>query len=58
MNQDKAFLLSLLDAFVRDYEAWVKEHGLDDGLFWQYDTRDGMGSLSVAPGERRIPDRL
>ncbi len=42
VNRDKAFLLELLDAFVRDYEAWVQERGLDSGLFWQYDTRDGM----------------
>jgi hypothetical protein len=37
VNQDKAFLLWLLDAFVRDHEAWEKEHGLDSSLFWQYD---------------------
>jgi len=53
VNQDKAFLLGLLDAFVRDYEAWVKEHGLDSGLFWQYDTRDGMEeSISGARREK------
>lgn len=42
VNQDKEFLIRLLDAFVRDYEAWVAEKGLDNGLFWQYDVRDGM----------------
>jgi len=53
VNQDKAFLLGLLDAFVRDYEAWVKERGLDSGLFWQYDTRDGMEeSISGARREK------
>ncbi len=51
VNQDKAFLLGLLGAFVRDYEAWVKEQGLDNGLFWQYDTRDGM-EVSIS-GSRR-----
>jgi hypothetical protein len=42
VNQDKAFLVSLLDAFMRDYQAWTKEQGLENGLFWQYDVRDGM----------------
>jgi len=42
VNQDKVFLTSLLDAFVKDYEAWEAERGLPNGLFWQYDVRDGM----------------
>ena len=42
VNQDKKFITSLLDSFIRDYEAWDKEHGLENGLFWQYDVRDGM----------------
>jgi hypothetical protein len=42
VNQDKAFVVSLLDAFIRDYEAWTKEQGLQNGLLWQYDVRDGM----------------
>jgi len=42
VNQDKVFVVGLLDAFIRDYEAWTKEQGLDNGLFWQYDVRDGM----------------
>jgi hypothetical protein len=42
VNQDKAFLVDLLDAFVRDCQAWEKEKGLENGLFWQYDVRDGM----------------
>lgn len=42
VNQDKAFLVGLLDAFIRDYEAWKSERGLENGLFWQYDVRDGM----------------
>lgn len=42
VNRDKEFLIRLLDAFVRDYEAWVAEKGLENGLFWQYDVRDGM----------------
>lgn len=42
VNQDKKFIASLLDSFIRDYEAWEKEHGLENSLFWQYDVRDGM----------------
>jgi DUF1680 family protein len=42
VNQDKVFLTSLLDAFIADYQGWVQERGANDGLFWQYDVRDGM----------------
>jgi len=42
VNQDKAFVVRLLDAFIRDYQAWTKEQGLENGLLWQYDVRDGM----------------
>lgn len=42
VNLDKAFLVRLLDAFIRDYETWTKEQGLENGLLWQYDVRDGM----------------
>ncbi|MBN1765275.1 MAG: hypothetical protein JW860_08470 [Sedimentisphaerales bacterium] len=52
VNQDKAFLTGLLDAFVRDYQAWVDEKGLNNGLFWQYDVRDGMEE-SIS-GSRKI----
>jgi len=52
VNQDKALLVDLLEAFVRDYETWVSEHGLDNGLLWQYDVRDGMEE-SIS-GSRRV----
>ncbi|MBN2593420.1 MAG: glycoside hydrolase family 127 protein, partial [Sedimentisphaerales bacterium] len=42
VNQDKKFIAGLLEGFIRDYKAWEKEHGLENGLFWQYDVRDGM----------------
>jgi hypothetical protein len=42
VNRDKVFVVELLDAFIRDYEAWTREHDLENGLFWQYDGRDGM----------------
>ncbi len=42
VNGNKTFLTGLLDAFVKDYEQWIAEKGLDSGLVWQYDVRDGM----------------
>jgi hypothetical protein len=42
VNRDGAFVAGLLDAFIRDYEAWTAEQGMENGLYWQYDTRDGM----------------
>ena len=47
---DKTLLLDLLDAFVRDYEAWTRERGTSKGLFWQYDSEDGMEE-SISGGE-------
>jgi DUF1680 family protein len=42
VNHDRDFLIDLLDAFIADYQAWVQERGTENGLFWQYDVRDGM----------------
>lgn len=42
VNNDEVFAISMLDELEEDYEAWVKERGLENGLFWQYDVRDGM----------------
>ena len=39
---DAKHLLDLLDDFVADYEAWEKQRRSPDGLFWQFDVRDGM----------------
>ena len=39
---DKSFLTGLLDDFVADYRAWENERLATNGLFWQYDVRDGM----------------
>jgi len=52
VNQDKTFIVSLLDAFIRDYQAWMKEQGLENGLLWQYDVQDGMEE-SIS-GSRRV----
>ena len=42
VNLDEAFVVGLLDAFIRDYQTWTAEQGMENGLFWQYDVRDGM----------------
>jgi hypothetical protein len=39
---DAKFVVSLLPDLVADYRAWEKERQRPDGLFWQYDVRDGM----------------
>jgi len=42
VNKDKDFIVELLGDFINDYHKWEKERLLDNGLFWQYDVRDGM----------------
>jgi hypothetical protein len=42
VTSDKDYIMELLDDFVTDFEVWRKERGVANGLFWQYDTRDGM----------------
>jgi alpha-L-fucosidase 2 len=39
---DRDFAVDLLDDLVADYKAWEAERGRPDGLFWQFDVRDGM----------------
>ena len=39
---DSAFLVDLLDDLVADYDAWESERMRPDGLYWQFDVRDGM----------------
>ncbi len=36
------FLLSLLEPLILDYRTWERDRLLENGLFWQYDVRDGM----------------
>jgi len=55
VNQDRAFLVALLDAFIADYQAWVQEKHVESGLLWQYDVWDGMEeSISGARTVRNI----
>ena len=42
VNGDKTLLTNLLPDFVADYRAWETERLTTNGLFWQFDVRDGM----------------
>jgi hypothetical protein len=42
VNHDRKFTVGILNDLVADYRAWEKEHQTTNGLFWQYDVRDGM----------------
>ena len=42
VNGDKKFLVKSLPDLVADYRTWETERELTNGLFWQYDVRDGM----------------
>lgn len=39
---DTAFALALLDELDDDYNQWIEERRLENGMFWQFDVRDGM----------------
>lgn len=52
VNKDEQYLLDMYPDLVDEYAKWEKDKGRTDGLFWQYDVRDGMEeSLS---GGRRV----
>jgi hypothetical protein len=42
VTNDRGFMVELLDDLVADYELWESERKRDDGLYWQFDVRDGM----------------
>ena len=42
VNGNKKFVARLLPDLVADYRVWEAERQLTNGLFWQYDVRDGM----------------
>ena len=42
VNGNKKFTVGLLNDLVADYRLWEQERQLPNGLFWQYDVRDGM----------------
>jgi len=55
VNNDQRFITKLLPDLVTDYQAWEAERQLTNGLFWQYDVRDGMEeSISGSRSRRNI----
>ncbi|MDW7979498.1 MAG: trehalase family glycosidase, partial [Verrucomicrobiales bacterium] len=42
VSGNTAFATNLLDDLVADFRVWEAERRLPNGLFWQYDVRDGM----------------
>ncbi len=42
VDVDTAYMAPLVVALDRDYKQWEKEKKMKDGMFWQYDVRDGM----------------
>lgn len=52
---DKNFAVSMLDSLDADYRLWEQERLLPNGMFWQFDVRDGMEeSISGARRYRNI----
>ncbi len=42
VSGDKDFVTDMLPDLTNEYHLWEKNNRLPDGLFWQYDVRDGM----------------
>ncbi len=52
---DRAFLVDMLDDLVAEYAAWEGDHQAPNGMFWQYDVRDGMEeSISGSRREKNL----
>lgn len=53
VDNDSSFVKALLPQIDEDYRLWEKEKRLPDGLFWQFDVKDGMEeSISGARREK------
>lgn len=42
VDADKEYLLGMLPDLVEEYKAWEGDRQREDGLFWQFDVKDGM----------------
>ena len=51
VSGDKTLLTNLLVDFVADYRSWENEKLTTNGLFWQFDVRDGMEE-SISGGRK------
>jgi hypothetical protein len=55
VNGDRKLVTRFLNDLIRDYETWETERQLPNGLFWQYDVRDGMEeSISGSRRQKNI----
>jgi hypothetical protein len=55
VNHDKAFIVGMLDDFLRDYQGWEAKRLAPEGLYWQFESRDAMeDSIN---GDRRAENR-
>jgi hypothetical protein len=52
VHQNKKLVTELLPLFDKNYKEWEKEKLCDDGLFWQFDNRDGMEVSIGGSGKR------
>jgi hypothetical protein len=55
VNRDEKFLTGMLPDLTREYQLWEAEKRLPNGLFWQYDVRDGMEEQ--ISGGRKVKNR-
>lgn len=51
VNNNKNYLVDLLPDLQHDYAVWEQEKKLPNGLFWNYDVRDGMEE-TISGGRR------
>jgi hypothetical protein len=56
VNADTSFLVNMLPDLETDYSAWKEEKGLPNGLFWQFDVRDGMEE-TISGGRKEKNER-
>jgi hypothetical protein len=55
VNGDKAFIVGMLDDFIRDYQGWEAKRLAPEGTYWQFESRDAMeDSIN---GDRRAENR-
>src|SRR5262249_8403417 len=55
VNGDRKFLVDLLPDLIADYHVWETQKQTADGLFWQFDVRDGMEeSISGSRRDKNI----
>jgi hypothetical protein len=55
VTRDKAFLVDLLEDLAAEYAMWEADRRTSEGLFWQYDVRDGMEeSISGSRTDKNI----